>query len=250
MQDHLLYIIPVICFIGAFVSTVAGLGGGLLILACTSLLLPISQVVPLNGVIILAAQITRMIQFRKHINWDITLPFIPGSVLGAALGTLIYFELPEVFIAIMLGCVMLWFCWVPVSSRTRAVAAKIPQPWFMVGIVHTFLSTVSGAGGLFQSLMVNSRLPKEGVVATIAGTLLFMALFKTGGYIIAGFDYSPYVVMILYCWVLGIIGTALGKHCLNLLPDIFFRHLIRIVVTLFSLRLFWLASQTLLASWS
>lgn len=226
----------------------AGLGGGLLILAFTSLLLPISQVVPLNGVMILAGQITRVIQFRKHICWEITRPFIPGSMLGAVIGSLIYFRLPEVFIALMLGCVMLWFCWMPATAKTRAFAAKIPHPWFMVGIIHTFLSTVSGAGGLFQSLMVNSKLPKEGIVATIAGTLLFMAIFKSIGYMLAGFDYSPYLLMIALCWLMGILGTTLGTRCLNILPDIFFRRLIKAVVTLFSLRLFWQASQLLLAS--
>src|SRR5690606_20856326 len=74
------------------------------------------------------------------------LPFIPGSIIGATLGTLVYFELPEAFIALMLGCVMLWFSWVPATERSRELAARIPQPWFIVGILHTFLSTVSGAG--------------------------------------------------------------------------------------------------------
>lgn len=245
MSELTFYLIPLICFVGGFISTVAGLGGGLLILACTSLLLPISQVVPLNGVIILAGQITRAIQFRKHIAWHITLPFIPGSILGATIGTLIYFELPEAFIALMLACVMLWFSWVPASDQSRALAARIPHPWFIVGIVHTFLSTVSGAGGLMQSLMVNSRLPKHAVVGTIAGTLLFMAIFKSAGYFLAGFDYRPYLGMITLCWVGGILGTSLGSRCLNILPDIYFRHLIKAVVTLFSLRLFWQAFQLL-----
>jgi uncharacterized membrane protein YfcA len=245
VSDLVFYLIPLICFIGGFISTVAGLGGGLLILACSSLLLPISQVVPLNGVIILAGQITRAIQFRKHIAWNITLPFIPGSIVGATLGTLIYFELPEAFIAIMLGCVMLWLSWVPATDRSRELAARIPQPWFFVGIVHTFLSTVSGAGGLMQSLMVKSKLGKHAVVGTIAGTLLSMAIFKSVGYLVAGFDYRPYLPMILLCWIGGIAGTSLGARCLNIMPDLFFRRLIKGVVTLFALRLFWQAFQLL-----
>lgn len=244
----LLILIPCICFFGGFLSTVAGLGGGLVILACTSLLLPVSEVIPLNGVLILAGQITRLIQFRQHICWEITRPFIPGSIVGATVGTLIYFRLPEAFIALTLGTVMLWFSWVPATPRTRALAAKLPHPWFIVGAIHTFLSTISGGGGLFQSLMVNSTLKKESVVATIAATLLFMALFKSAGYMLAGFDYSPYLLIIALCWVTGTVGTALGALCLNLLPDRFFRNLIKIIVTLFSLRLFWQASQLWFAS--
>lgn len=241
MSLTILILIPAICFIGGFFSTVAGLGGGLFTLASTSLLLPVSIVVPLNGVLILAGQITRVIQFYKYINWDITLPFIPGSIIGATIGTVIYFALPETLLAFMLGCVLLWFCWVPPSAAARALAARIPFPFFWVGLFHTFLSTVSGAGVLFQSVMVNSKLSKEAVVATIAGTLLFMALFKSVGYIVAGFDYRPYYLVIGLSWIMGILGTVVGKLCLDVLPDRYFRLLIKTVVTLFALRLFWLA---------
>jgi uncharacterized protein len=241
----LLILIPAICFIGGFFSTLAGLGGGLFTLASTSLLLPVSVVVPLNGVLILAGQITRVVQFYKYINWDITLPFIPGSVIGATVGTFIYFALPETLLAFMLGCVLLWFCWIPPSAAARSLAARIPFPFFWVGLFHTFLSTISGAGVLFQSVMVNSKLSKEAVVATIAGTLLFMALFKSIGYLVAGFDYRPYYLVIGLSWIMGICGTMLGKACLNVLPDKYFRLLIKTVVTLFALRLFWLVGWNL-----
>ncbi|GEM_PF-518265 len=236
---EVLILIPAICFIGGFFSTLAGLGGGLFTLASTSLLLPVSVVVPLNGVLILAGQMTRVVQFYKHIDWSITLPFIPGSVLGAALGTFIYFTIPETFLAFVLACVLLWFCWVPPSDLARRVAARIPQPFFWVGVAHTFLSTVSGAGVLFQSMMVNSKLPKEGIVATIAATLLFMALFKSLGYLVAGFDYRPYLVVIGLSWIAGITGTMVGKMCLDVLPDRYFRMLIRVVITAFALRLYY-----------
>lgn len=248
MSLTILILIPAICFIGGFFSTLAGLGGGLFTLASTSLLLPVSVVVPLNGVLILAGQITRVTQFYRHINWDITLPFIPGSVIGATLGTMVYFALPETLLALLLGSVLLWFCWIPPSAAARQAAARIPAPFFWVGLAHTFLSTVSGAGVLFQSVMVNSKLPKEGVVATIAATLLFMALFKSLGYLLAGFDYSPYLQVIGLSWIMGILGTVVGKMCLDVLPDRYFRLLIRIVVTFFALRLFWLAGQNLLTS--
>jgi uncharacterized membrane protein YfcA len=248
VSSTLLILIPLICFIGGFFSTLAGLGGGLFILASTSLLLPVSVVVPLNGMLILAGQITRVIQFHKHIDWTITLPFIPGSIIGATLGAVLWFGLPETALALLLGSVLLWFCWLPPSAGARTLAARIPWPFFWVGLAHTFLSTVSGAGVLFQSMMINSRLTKEALVATIAGTLLCMALFKTAGYMLAGFDYQPYFPVIGLSWLMGIGGTLLGKRCLAILPDRHFRALIRTVVTLFALRLFWLAASNLLAS--
>jgi uncharacterized protein len=237
----LLLFIPAICFIGGFFSTLAGLGGGLFTLAATQLFLPITEVVPLNGVLILAGQVTRVIQFYKFIDWKITLPFIPGSLIGAVIGAEVYFGLPEAFLALLLGAVLLWFCWVPPSEGTRKLAGRIPSPFFWVGIAHTFLSTVTGAGVLFQSAMVNSKLSKEALVATIAGTLLFMALFKSLGYLMHGFDYRPYFTVIGLSWLMGISGTVLGKKCLDILPDHYFRILLKVVITLFAIKLFWTA---------
>jgi len=239
LTDNLIYLVPTIVFVGAYLSTVAGMGGGLLILASCSQIMPIATVIPLNGVFVLAGQITRTSQFYRHINWQITAPFIPGSVIGALIGTVIYFRLSETAIALILGSVMLWFSWVPSSPASRLVAEKIPAPYFWVGIIHTFLSTVSGIGGLLQSLMVNSSMKKEGIVATIAGTLLAMSLFKTAGYFLAGFDYRNWLAIILLSWITGIAGTTAGKYSLDKMPDIFFRRLIKSMVTIFALRLFW-----------
>ena len=243
MSDYLIFVVPLIVFAGAFLSTVAGMGGGLLILASCSMILPVSVVVPLNGVFVFAGQITRTIQFHRHIAWHITGPFIPGSIVGAAIGTVIYFNLSDTAIALILGTVMLWFSWVPANALSRKLAEKIPAPYFLVGIIHTFLSTVSGAGGLLQSLMVNSKLGKESIVATIAGTLLAMSLFKTVGYFIAGFDYTAWFGVILISWVAGVAGTTVGKISLNKMPDEFFRKLIKAMVTIFALRLFWRAAS-------
>lgn len=243
MPDYLIFIVPTIVFLGAFLSTVAGMGGGLLILASCSQIIPIATVIPLNGVFVFAGQVARTFQFHKHIAWEVTLPFIPGSILGAFLGTVIYFNLSETAIALVLGSVMLWFSWVPRTNASRKISDKIPLPYFWVGIIHTFLSTVSGAGGLLQSLMVNSSLKKETIVATIAGTLLAMSFFKTVGYFIAGFDYISWLPVILLSWVTGIAGTAVGKQFLNRMPDIYFRRLIKGMVTIFALRLFWRAAS-------
>ena len=244
VNDYLLYIIPLICFAGAYLSTVAGMGGGLLILGCCSQIMPLTAVVPLNGVFVLASQVARISQFHQHIAWDITRPFIPGSILGAILGSFIYFSLPETVIALMLGSVMLWFCWVPSTATSKKLTAKIPHPYFWVGMIHTFLSTLAGVGGLFQSLMVNSRLDKKSIVATIATTLFAMSLFKTCGYIVAGFDYLAYLPVILLSWVTGILGTAIGKRSLHKVSDQFFRWLLKAMVSIFSLRLLWLGVQT------
>lgn len=238
MTDSLFIWLPLAAFFGAWISAVTGMGGGLLILALCTFLLPVHAALPVSGVLVMIGQIVRTWQFHHQTRWDIARPFVPGSVIGAVLGAYVFFSLTENFIRIMLGCLMLWLCWVPPGNRQRRLADRIPFPWFWVGIVHTFFSTVSGVGGLFQSLMVNSGMSKQQIVATIAGTLVFMSLFKTLGYILAGFDFAPYLLIIVLSWIGGWTGTHLGKHSLEKVSDKVFRLLIRSMITLFAARLF------------
>lgn len=240
-DDYLFYLVPAICFAGGWLSSVAGMGGGLLIVAACTQILPLPAAIPLTSVFVMSGQVARVIQFRRDIAWDITRPFIPGSLIGAGLGTFIFLSLPEDAIALLLGVAMLWFCWVPSTPASRALARHIPHPWFWVGIIHTFLSALSGVGGLFQAMMVNSQMRKEQVVATIAGTLVFMSLFKTVGYVAAGFDYLPWLWLIVLAWICGSAGSWVGRRTLYRLSDRFFRRLIRFMVTAFSLRLLWQA---------
>ena len=100
---------------------------------------------------------------------------------------------------------------------------------------------------MFQSLIVNSKLSKDAIVATIACAMLFMALFKSAGYMLAGFDYTPWLLLIGLSWLMGILGTVAGKMCVDILPDRYFRMIIRIVVSLFALRLFWQAGMALVS---
>ena len=133
------------------------------------------------------------------------------------------------------------------ESTQRKLPDRIPHPWFWVGIVHTFFSTISGVGGLFQSLMVNSGMSKQQIVATIAGTLVFMSLFKTVGYMVAGFDYRPYLLIIVLSWIGGYVGTWLGRKSLEKVSDRAFKILIRSMITLFAARLFFSAAMAWLA---
>ncbi len=59
----------------------------------------------------------------------------------------------------------------------------------------------------------------------------------------AGFDYGEWVSIILLSWITGIAGTTVGKITLNMMPDEFFRKLIKTMVTIFALRLFWRAAS-------
>jgi len=55
VNDIVLLVVPTACFLGAYLSTMTGMGGGIVILAVYSLVMPATAAVPLNGMFVAAS---------------------------------------------------------------------------------------------------------------------------------------------------------------------------------------------------
>lgn len=238
MNENVLWVVPTICFAGAYLSTVTGMGGGVVILAGCSWVMPAKAAVPLNAMLVAASLLARAVQYRTYISWGIARPFVVGATLGAGAGTLAYAWLSETALAIGLAAALLWISWAPKPARRRGVEA-LPLGYVTVGFAHTVLSTVTGVGGLMQAVVADSGLGRRAVVATLAFCVLVMSCFKIAGYAAAGFDYAAYLDVVALAWAGGLLGTFAGGRALERVSDATFRNLSRGVVTLFALRLLW-----------
>lgn len=226
-------------FIAGVVGTLAGMGGGMVLLASTTLILPMSAVLPLNGVFLMGAQLSRLYHFYLNINWDITRPFVLGALIGAVPGALTYSRMSDFVISLLLSLTILGILWLPSVN----VKVSVPYPYVLTGAAHTWLSSITGLGGLLQGIMLRGGHPRNTIIATIAASLLSMSALKTLGYLWVGFNYRPYILAIVVSIIGGFLGTWAGKCCLGLVSEERFRFLMRWMLTLFALRLFW-------ASWA
>ncbi len=224
-------------FAASIVSTFAGMGGGIVLLATATLVLPISAAIPVNAAILLGGQFSRLFYFYKHIRWDIAVPFVLGSAFGAAVGAKAYALMPDYLLSLVLGFTILALIWLPPVN----VSVKLPMPYVWLGAAHTSLSTITGLGGLLQGVLLRGAFTRHMIIGTIAASLCCMSIFKVVSYIWVGFDYWHYVYAIGLSTVAGVIGTVLAKRWLHKVSEPVFRSVMRWMLTLFSLRLFWLA---------
>jgi uncharacterized membrane protein YfcA len=223
--------------VGSFAASVANAmfsaGGALIVLAVTSTVLPIQHIVPIHSTLLIGSTTTRILFFWQFIDWKIVWPFIVGSLIGALIGARIYIELPEAIIATAIAILMLVALWLPgISWRP-----KLRHPWFVVGFIHTFISTLFAYGALLHSVILHTGLGRRQVVGTMAGALTGMGIFKIAGYAYYGFDYRPYLAMIGAAILMSFAGTAVGKWLGEGLSETRFRLVYRILVTLTALRL-------------
>lgn len=224
-------------FLAAAISGAFAIGGGFLMMGVCAAFLPIAAVVPMHSALMLGTSVGRAYFFWRYVQWGIAGPFILGCLFGAPAGTRIYVTLPEALIALVVGVFMLAAVWMPPLGWKP----RLRHPFFLVGLVHSFLSALFSFGGVMQPLMLRLRLDRLQVVATLAVSLLGMNLFKLGGYAAFGFDFRPYGLLIAVSLLAGVAGSGLGRRIVERLPEERFRLAFKGIMTVLAVQLLYRA---------
>lgn len=231
--DSVFYIIVGGSFLAAVFNAAFSAGGAMIVLAVTSTVLPVAAIVPIHSTLLIGSTSSRVMFFWRDIDWKITTPFLMGSVVAVAIGSRIYVELPDRFIATAISIVMLIAIWLPqISWRPR-----LRHPWLIVGFIHSLLSTLFAYGALFHAVILHTGLKRRQIVATMAASLTGMSLFKISGYAINGFDYTPFFWVILFSLGAAVVGTWVGKLVIDRISEALFRTVFRALVTITAIRL-------------
>lgn len=220
-------------FLAALCNAAFSAGGAMIILAVTSTVLPVAAIVPIHSTLLIGSTSTRAVLFWREIDWKIAAPFLAGSIFAVAIGARVYVELPETIIATAISIVMLIAIWLPqIKWRPR-----IRHPWAVVGFVHSLFSTLFAYGALFHAVILHTSLKRRQIVGTMAVSLTGMSILKITGYVTNGFDYKPYLQIIVFSIAAALVGTWVGKLVIDRISEALFRTVFRLLVTVTALRL-------------
>ena len=231
--DAAFYIIVSGSFLAALCNAAFSAGGAMIILAITSTVLPVGAIVPIHSTLLIGSTSSRALLFWRDVDWKIAAPFLAASVVAVAIGARIYVELPETIIAAAISVVMLIAIWLPEINWRP----KIRHSWAIVGFLHSLLSTLFAYGAIFHAVILHTGLRKRQIVGTMAVSLTGMSIFKITGYVTNGFDYTPYMQIIVFSIAAALVGTWAGKLVIDRISEALFRTVFRVLVTLTALRL-------------
>lgn len=234
-MDHTLYVIVIGSFFAALSNAAFSTGGAMIMLAITSAVLPVSAIVPIHSTLLIGSTVSRAVVFRSYVDWRIAGPFLVGTVFAVAIAARLYIELPDSAIAIAIAVVMLIAIWLPaISWRPR-----VRHPWAIVGFIHAFFSTLFAYGALLHAVILHTNLRRRQIVGTMAASLTGMGILKIAGYAAWGFDYRPYVAMIVGALGASILGTWAGRLVIDRVSERTFRFVFKALVTVTAIRLIW-----------
>ena len=95
--------IVIVSFFTAMITSIAGAGGGTILLAYMLQFINPLVAIPIHGTVQLTSNITRAFLFRKYLVWKLILPFCIFLPLGVFVGLIIFKNLDAQKIKFLIG---------------------------------------------------------------------------------------------------------------------------------------------------
>jgi uncharacterized membrane protein YfcA len=220
-------------FLTSLITATFSLGGGSLLIAAMTLVLPPLVVVPVHGFVQLGSNAGRALVLRAHIQWQFILWVSLGAALGSLIGGGFANLLPERWFAAAIGLFVLVTTWLPQGQ----FMARSPPVQFVGGAVVSAVGMVVGAAGPLVAAFVRGIADRRQLVATHAMLNAIQHVFKVMVFVALGFAIGDYLPLILVMVVAGFAGTAVGSRMLTRVPEHVFRLVFRILLSLVALEL-------------
>ncbi len=198
----------------AFMSAVAGFGGGVVLLPVFSALFGLRAAVPVLTLTQLASNGGRVWFNRHHLNWRLVGWFALGAVPTAFVGSLVFASAPLGPLKLLLGVFLLV---IVVWRRLRPVPRKPPELAFVgVGAGSGLGSALLGSvGPLTAPFFLAYGLVKDAYIGTEAAGAVILHLAKLSGYGVGGL-LDPSVLWLGVVLVPSTIaGTWVGKKAVH-----------------------------------
>ncbi|WKE65433.1 sulfite exporter TauE/SafE family protein [Gallaecimonas kandeliae] len=224
----------------SFVTASMGAGGGAILIAAMALLLPPAAVIPVHGLVQLGSNLGRASLSWRHVHWPTLAVFVPFSLLGAALASLVLVRLPGNVLQLAIALFVLYLCWGPKLPKRVLGRAGLALAAAGTGFVSLFV----GASGPLVAAFIKARSSDRfQTVATFACAMVVQHAPKALVFGLAGFAFRDWWPQILAMLLAGIAGTWLGLRTLGRLSEARFHLLFQLVLTALALELLWEAAS-------
>lgn len=220
----------------SILSGVIGMGGGVVLLALMTLVLPLRVIVPIHGMIQLVSNLSRASLLAPYIHRHLVLWFALGLPFGAipAIVVLKSVESEKPFL-VLIVCLIGYAVFKPRSLPQL----KLPIWGFWgLGAAVGFLSPLVGATGPFLApFFLRDDFTKEEIVASKAAVQILGHLLKIPVFLHLGFDYVTYAVPIALMSLAALIGSKIGIEALKRISADAFKLLFKCALGVAALRL-------------
>ncbi len=216
----------------SFISGVLGMAGGMILMGVLSLMLPVSVAMVLHGIIQMNANGFRAYLHKKHIRWEVLLPYVVGALVSFSILSFISYNPNKAYILITLGIMGILSV---VSIKRFSLNILNKSNAFLCGVLVVCAQIFAGASGpVLDIFYYKSGLMRHEVVATKSMTQVIGHAFKIyfyGRLVLSSVPQFPYLLIPVGLMAV-FIGTLLGKKVLAVISETQFLKYSRFVILL------------------
>lgn len=237
-----LLVIGITAVLTSIVSSIAGLGGGTVLLLVIAQFVAPTAAIPIQGAIQLASNGSRSVLLRDQISWPTvgwaSLLVLPGSFLGVLVAT----SLPEDAIRVALAVFVLVLAWRPHWLKFAGTASSTPEDsrglLIGVGAMSGFVNSTVGASGPMTSIFYKAVTSTHvAFVATAAAAQVVAHISKLVAFSAAGWRVGEFLDLIAI-GVAGVFaGSWIGTRLLGRVSEVWLDRLFKVVLTVLAVRL-------------
>ena len=229
----------------AFIGVFTGAAGGIVLLGLMATAMPPLALIPVHTVVMLGSGVTRTMIMWRHVMRPAVLPFIIGSLIGAALGARVFVSLTTVWLEFILGAFILLVTWMPQLGRIGARRGRFA----VLGFGAVFLGVfVSATGTLLAPFIASAAPDRYSLAATMGALMTITHIAKLIAFGFIGFAIGSFVPLMAAMIVAGALGNWIGELALHRTTERRFRLVFQLILTVLGLRLLWSAAPAM--GWS
>lgn len=219
---------------GYAVRGVAGFGSGVVATPLLTFVLPLSVTAPLITVVGFFVSVRQAMRDWRLIVWRRVAVFIPGSLVGVALGLFAFKTVDPVALARWLGAYILLYAFYSLFGERIFKRTPTPPAWLIhpVAGLGALVATIFGglAGPIYVTYFDALNLSKGAFRVTVSTTLLALNLIRSVGYFATGVFRIDDIVLIAAAFLPVAVGTIVGDRLHDRLDPKAFRRAIGVLL--------------------
>ena len=204
----------------AFLSSIFGMLGGLILMGALITIMPVSQAMVLHGLIQLTSNGYRAWLNKTDIKWNIVSTLIIGNIISLVGLFSLAFVPDKITVLLVLG-LLPYIAWALPKNNSLDVSKK--PIGILAGMVVVGSNLLSGTGGpLLDIFFQRVNMTRHQVVATkaVAQSLGHISKIIFFGFLTTSkFNTWPSFWLIFFAVIASVIGTTLGKIILDKIDD-------------------------------
>jgi uncharacterized membrane protein YfcA len=230
-------LLTTLSFFTALMTSLAGAGGGTVLLAAMLQFMNPAEAIPVHGVIQFSSNLTRTWLLRKFVNWSIVIRFSLLLPIGVYIGLQIFQNMNSDNIKNIIGIFILSAL---ILQNIKFIKSFfVPYyAFYFIGLITGILNILVGViAPLLAVILKQSITEKKSIVGTLGYFGLIGNLLKIIGFSLIGFSFYEYIDTFLMIIPATLVGSRVGQLLLNKISNKIFMIIFQIILIGLAIRL-------------